>query len=54
MEFSQAKQSDKSSAEREGLLKEMAEAYDGYMILKANLEEGTKVILTISSSDFPL
>ncbi|XP_074652220.1 programmed cell death 6-interacting protein-like isoform X2 [Tubulanus polymorphus] len=41
-EFAQARQSNQSAAERDKVLKDLAEAFDGYMELKNNLEEGNK------------
>ena len=43
-EFTQAKSSNQSGAQREQLLKDLASGFDNYMELKSNLEEGTKVI----------
>ncbi|KAK7092226.1 programmed cell death 6-interacting protein-like isoform X2 [Littorina saxatilis] len=41
-EFTQAKSSNQSAAQREQLLKDLAAGFDHYMELKNNLEEGTK------------
>ena len=41
--FIQEKQSGKGVTERENMLKDLAKAYDAYMELLANLQEGTKV-----------
>ena len=41
------KQSGKVASERENMLKELATAYDIYMELLANLQEGTKVMLSL-------
>lgn len=42
-EFVRAKSQNQSGASREEKMKELAAAYDGYVELKGNLEEGTKV-----------
>ncbi|XP_059160822.1 programmed cell death 6-interacting protein-like isoform X2 [Physella acuta] len=41
-EFSQAKTSNQSAAQRETLLKDLAAGFDSFMELKGNLEEGTQ------------
>lgn len=43
MEFTQATGQNQSAASREQKLKDLAAAYDSYIELKNNLEEGTKV-----------
>ena len=43
VEFCQAKSQNKSASEREKKLKDLAAAYDSFMELRANLQEGTKV-----------
>jgi len=43
LEFTQAKVQDQAAASREQKLKDLAAAYDAYIELKGNLEEGTKV-----------
>ena len=45
--FVKEKQSGKVASERENMLKELATAYDIYMELLANLQEGTKVMLSL-------
>lgn len=42
-EFCQQKSANKSAEQRETVLKDLAAAYDAYMELKANLNEGAKV-----------
>lgn len=49
MEFCQAKASDQSGAQREAMLKDLAAGFDMFMELKSNLEEGTKVLVTVDS-----
>ena len=46
-QFTQAKSSNQSGAQREQLLKDLASGFDNYMELKSNLEEGTKVTETL-------
>jgi len=41
--FSQQQMSDQSGQRRDAMLKEIAAAYDAYIELKGNLEEGTRV-----------
>ncbi|XP_076437173.1 programmed cell death 6-interacting protein-like isoform X2 [Babylonia areolata] len=41
-EFTQAKSSNQSAAQREQMLKDLASGFDNFMELKSNLEEGTK------------
>lgn len=41
--FSQEKMLDQSGAKRAEMLKELATAFDAFVELKSNLEEGTKV-----------
>jgi programmed cell death 6-interacting protein len=45
MEFTQTKVQNQSATSREEKLKDIASAYDSYIELKGNLEEGTKVRL---------
>lgn len=42
-QFSQAKSQNQAGASREQKLKDLAAAYDSFVELKGNLEEGTKV-----------
>ena len=42
-EFTQSKASNTAGAQREAMLKDLAAGFDGFMELKGNLEEGTKV-----------
>ena len=49
MEFAQAKVQNQAAASREEKLKDLAAAYDSYVELKGNLEEGTKVYSLNSS-----
>lgn len=44
--FVQEKQSGQAATEREAMLKDLATAYDIYMELIGNLQEGTKVRMT--------
>lgn len=45
MEFTQAKAGNQSASSRETKLKDMATAYDSFVELKSNIDEGTKVRL---------
>lgn len=45
MEFTQAKAGNQSASSRETKLKDMATAYDSFVELKSNIDEGTKVWL---------
>ena len=42
-QFCQSKASNQTGAQREAMLKDLAAGFDGFMELKGNLEEGTKV-----------
>ena len=50
--FVQEKQSGQAATEREAMLKDLATAYDIYMELIGNLQEGTKVRMTDFFSTF--